>query len=198
VDAIDLSEGMVKRTEQLAEQYGVGDVTHVQQMNAEDMDFRDGAFDLIWGKAVLHHLDIAKAGDGFARCLAPGGSAVFSEPLGHNPLANLYRYVATRVHKIRTPTEHALTYQDLDLLRLRFSRLEQQESVLLSSLLFAWHYVKSLITGAKLSPLWVNDVRTGKLYPGATQLLDSVDALCLSALPPLRRYCNWIVFRCVK
>ncbi len=198
VYAIDLSEGMVRQTEHLAEEYGVGDALFVRQMDAEALDFPDESFDIIWGKAVLHHLDIPKARDELARCLVPGGIAVLSEPLGHNPLANAYRYVATRVHKIRTPTEHALTYQDIDLLRLRFADVECREFVLVSSLLFAWHYFKSVVTGAELSPFWVNSVRTGRLYPRATQVLDRVDAVLLRTFPFLSRCCNWIVFKCTK
>jgi len=198
VYAVDLSEGMVQRTKQLAAEHGVSNVLAVQQMDAEALDFPEGFFDIIWGKAVLHHLDIVKARDAFVSCLAVGGIAVFSEPFGHNPFANVYRYVATHMHKIRTPTEHPLTFQGIGLLRLRFAQVEYREFVFLSSLLFAWHYLKSAIAGTKLSPLWVNDVRAGRLYPRATQVLDQVDAVLLCTLPFLRRYCNWIVLKCTK
>ena len=42
--------------------------------------------DAVWGNAILHHLDLAKAGRELRRVLAPGGVAVFCEPWGGNPL----------------------------------------------------------------------------------------------------------------
>lgn len=51
------------------------------QLNAEEMDFCDGSFDLVVGAAVLHHLfHPEKVLEGCARILKPGGRAIFFEP----------------------------------------------------------------------------------------------------------------------
>lgn len=51
------------------------------QLNAEELDFHDAAFDLVVGAAILHHLfHPEKAVAGAARVLRPGGVAIFIEP----------------------------------------------------------------------------------------------------------------------
>ena len=60
-------------------------------MDAESMKFEDKTFDVVYGSGILHHLNIDKAYRELARVLKPDGVAIFIEPLGHNPLINLYR-----------------------------------------------------------------------------------------------------------
>src|SRR5438270_352918 len=57
-------------------------------MDAEHTTFPDASFDLIVGSGILHHLDLDRTYTEIARLLAPGGRAVFVEPLGHNALIN--------------------------------------------------------------------------------------------------------------
>jgi SAM-dependent methyltransferase len=87
-------------------------------MDAEHTTFPDGSFDLIVGSGILHHLDLSRTYAEIARLLAPGGRAVFVEPLGHNALINLYRRVTPGQ---RTPDEHPLLRADLADARRRFA-----------------------------------------------------------------------------
>lgn len=61
------------------------------EMDAQALEFPDGSFDVVNGSGILHHLDLAPAVAEIRRVLRPDGVAVFVEPLGHNPLINLYR-----------------------------------------------------------------------------------------------------------
>jgi SAM-dependent methyltransferase len=90
-------------------------------MNAEAMEFADDAFDLIYGHGILHHLDLGKCYAELYRTLKPGGSAIFMEPLGHNPVLNWYR---ARTPSLRTPDEHPLLAGDLRLAERVFDRVE--------------------------------------------------------------------------
>ncbi len=92
-------------------------------MNAEQMEFDDNRFDLIYGHGILHHLDLAKSYSEIHRTLKPGGSAVFMEPLGHNPVLNWYR---DRTPNFRTPDEHPLVTEDFALAERFFSRVSLQ------------------------------------------------------------------------
>ncbi len=87
-------------------------------MNGEDMQFPEGAFDLIYGHGILHHLDLEKSFAEISRVLRPGGSAIFMEPLGHNPVLNWYR---DRTPSLRTADEHPLIASDLTLASRFFS-----------------------------------------------------------------------------
>jgi SAM-dependent methyltransferase len=58
-----------------------------------------------------------------ARTLRPGGSALFYEPLGHNPAINLYRRLTP---ELRTEDEHPVHAEDLDRARQWFGRVEER------------------------------------------------------------------------
>lgn len=75
--------------------------------------FEDGAFDLVFGAGIVHHLDVEAFGAEVRRLLAPGGRAVFWEPLGHNAAVNLYRRMTPAA---RTPDERPLRKADLAML----------------------------------------------------------------------------------
>lgn len=99
------------------------------RMSAESMSFPDDSFDLVYGNAILHHLDLRRALPEIARVLRPGGRAVFHEPLGHNLLINLYRRMTPRM---RTPDERPLRMADLDLIGRHFAELRVHYSVLVA------------------------------------------------------------------
>ncbi|HVG18858.1 MAG TPA: methyltransferase domain-containing protein, partial [Blastocatellia bacterium] len=90
-------------------------------MDAEAMDFDDESFDLICGMGILHHLDLHKSLSEIARTLRPGGQAIFIEPLGHNPLINLYRKLTPG---LRTEDEHPLLIKDLESMESYFHKIE--------------------------------------------------------------------------
>lgn len=89
-------------------------------MNAEQLEFSDGTFDLIFGSGIIHHLDVSRAYSELARVLRPGGSAVFVEPLGHNPFINAFR---DKTPEMRTPDEHPLLRSDYRLAEKYFDRV---------------------------------------------------------------------------
>jgi SAM-dependent methyltransferase len=81
-------------------------------MDAEALEFPDGTFDVVCGYGILHHLSLDRAFGEIARALKASGRAVFSEPLGHNPLINWYR---NRTPDQRTVDEHPLLLSDFAL-----------------------------------------------------------------------------------
>ncbi len=99
--------------------------------NAERLPFPDSSFDVVFGTSIIHHLDIGRFVRELHRVLKPGGYAVFREPLGHNPLINLYRW---RTPGARTEDEHPLLRKDLATLNDLFD-IEESHYFGLSSLL---------------------------------------------------------------
>jgi SAM-dependent methyltransferase len=79
----DISPGMLTTLQANARRLGI-DVDAVA-CDAEDLPFEDGAFDLVFGHAVLHHLpDLDRAFSEFRRVLRPGGIVAFAgEPSRH-------------------------------------------------------------------------------------------------------------------
>jgi SAM-dependent methyltransferase len=87
-------------------------------MDAEKMIFEAASFDLVFGRGIIHHLDIERCLAEIARVLRPGGIALFWEPLGHNLLLNVYRRLTPSA---RTPDEHPLLRPDFEVARRHFA-----------------------------------------------------------------------------
>jgi ubiquinone/menaquinone biosynthesis C-methylase UbiE len=98
---------------------------------AEMLPFRDASFDAVFGKQILHHLDLGAAIPEIVRVLRPGGRAVFLEPLIHNPVLQGYRLLTPR---LRSPTEQALSMADLRFIAAHFKGWSHTEFCLLAVL----------------------------------------------------------------
>lgn len=167
VTGIDISETAIEQARAQAHEEQLP--IEFRVMNAERLEFPDGSFDLICGTGVIHHLDLRAAFAELARTMKPEGAAVFVEPLGHNPLINLYR---SRTPALRTRDEHPLLLRDLDLARSFFRRVEPH-----------FFHLASLLGVPFRERPWF-----GRLL-GA---LDATDRT-LFRLPPLRRFAWQVV-----
>ena len=87
-------------------------------MDANNLTFEDNTFDIVFGGAILHHLDIEKTMSHVHRVLKPGGKIIFLEPLNMNPIYRIYRNLNP---KERTPDEHALVASDFKIIKKRFT-----------------------------------------------------------------------------
>jgi len=167
--AVDLSAVAIEHARERATALGLADRIEFAVMNAEALDFEDDSFDAVCGTGVLHHLDLDRACREIARVLRPGGTALFVEPLGHNPLINLYRRCTPDQ---RTPDEHPLLMADMALVGRHFERLDT--------------------TFFSLTPLLTLPLARAR---GSRRLLDRlerVDRVLFQRVPRLRRLA-WIV-----
>lgn len=108
---IDISDVAIAEANAAAHRRGLANTAYVT-MDAEDMTFAPASFDLVFGRGIIHHLDLERCFSNIARVLRPGGKAVFWEPLGHNPVLNRYRDLTPDA---RTPDEHPLLRSDFEL-----------------------------------------------------------------------------------
>ncbi|MBI3515458.1 MAG: class I SAM-dependent methyltransferase [Proteobacteria bacterium] len=121
LEGIDIADGAIAVARQKAAHRGLRNATF-RHMNAEAMSFPRASFDVVFGRGILHHLDLDKALAEIARVLKPDGVALFLEPLGHNPLINWYR---ARTPGLRTPDEHPLLRRDFALARRHFGAVDK-------------------------------------------------------------------------
>jgi len=75
-------------------------------MDAHRTTFDNASFDVIAGRAILHHLEFETAVREVHRLLRPGGTAMFIEPLRDNPAGKLIRALTPRA---RTRDERPLS-----------------------------------------------------------------------------------------
>jgi SAM-dependent methyltransferase len=78
--------------------------------DAHVLPFPSESFDIIVGRAILHHLDFDLAIRELVRVLRPSGKAIFYEPLGDNPGAKLLRVLTP---KARTMDEKPLSRSEI-------------------------------------------------------------------------------------
>ena len=168
VTGIDISPVAIGQARERAQQRGLDGIEFLV-MDAEQMDFQDSVFDVVCGTSILHHLILDRAFSELSRVLKPGGKAIFIEPLGHNPVINLYRKITPTM---RTPDEHPLLMKDLRLADHYFKHDETRYFHLIS------------LVGVLFRRL--------PFFPAALRALDAVDSFLFTCFPPARRFA-WTV-----
>lgn len=105
---VNISESEIENGSRLAINSKLKPTFHL--MDAHKLEFQDNYFDLIFGSAILHHLDFSIAVPELSRVLKPDGLIIFAEPLHINPFSKVIRYLT---QKARTPDEQALRCREL-------------------------------------------------------------------------------------
>lgn len=120
---IDISPISIENCKKLAADAGFADCTEYHVMDAEKLTFPDGSFDLVIVYGVLHHLDFCNAMSEIARVLKPGGQAMATEALAHNPVIRAYR---RRTPSLRThwEVEHILRRENIRTAMRWFGRVK--------------------------------------------------------------------------
>src|SRR5690606_14474846 len=95
-------------------------------MDAHKLEFPDQTFDLVYGLAILHHLNFEQAVREIWRVLKPGGRILFLEPLRLNPVAQIVRLLTP---KARTVDERPLGLDELKIVK-RYFHVEHHYSEL--------------------------------------------------------------------
>lgn len=116
---IDLSVRAVRRARERARSLGLRHC-HFDTMDVESMRFPDNHFDVVFGRGILHHMDLGRSLAEIQRVLRPNGTAVFYEPMGHNPWLSRLQ-IAPRAIPLE---EHPLVVNDFRLARRFFDHVE--------------------------------------------------------------------------
>jgi SAM-dependent methyltransferase len=171
VTGVDIADHAIKLLNQAIENEGLTANARALVMNGEDLQLPANSADLICCTGVLHHLDVEKAAESWARTLAPNGRVTMIEPMAWHPVVFLYRIFTPHM---RTPDEHPLTPKDIKALRRHFGKVKVQGFVLTSVLSVAATYLPN---GQSLTNL-------------SFRLLENVDRFLLKFFPFLV-YCCW-------
>jgi ubiquinone/menaquinone biosynthesis C-methylase UbiE len=109
---LDISDEAIKNCESLS-------LENAQFIcvDGHDLPFDDNSFDCVIVNSLLHHLDLEKSFSEICRVLTKDGLLVFREPLGTNPLFQMYRALTPAA---RTDDERPFTFKDLALMRSLF------------------------------------------------------------------------------
>lgn len=169
VTAIDIAPASAQLTRRRAAAHQLEASVTVRLSAAESLPFVAGSFDLVVGFGLLHHADAGALAPEIRRVLAPGGRAIFREPLGENPLLHLAREAIPYRHKHRSPNEHPLTYRDIAQVGRHFRHTRRREFYLLSMI--------SRAIGGEMS------------FP----VLWALDEFLIENVPLARRWCRYVL-----
>ncbi len=174
VTSVDISDYAIKNAQKKAKENNVLNLRFLE-MDAESLDFEDKSFDMIYGNAILHHLNLEKAFKEIERVLKDGGRAFFYEPLGHNIFINIYRKLTPGM---RTIDEHPLLIRDLRLIQ-KFFKI-------------------SCIKYFHLTTLIAVPFRNTIIYEKILALLHKIDNNLFRYLPITRKYAWYCVIEIEK
>jgi ubiquinone/menaquinone biosynthesis C-methylase UbiE len=167
VTGIDISEYAINEAIKRAQKANLK--INFQVMDAERLKFPDHSFDFVCGTGILHHLKLQEASREIQRVLKPGGRAIFIEPLGHNPLINIFRKLTP---SLRSPDEHPLRIADLKMFSDQFPRYTIKHYYLLA---LCWLPLYKMKSYAKAIDIW-----------------DGIDQKLFNLFPFLKKY-SWQV-----
>jgi SAM-dependent methyltransferase len=95
-----------------------------------DLPLPDGSIDIVFGIAILHHLDLSKASREIARVLRPGGRAIFQEPVRNSRIVRAIRPLIPYRQPDLSPFERPLTDRELQDFARPFASVRQRAFLL--------------------------------------------------------------------
>lgn len=187
VNAIDISPKMINILKKMASLKKYSKKIKPEVMLAEKLKFPKNTFDIVYGRGVLHHVDMGKALEEVYRVLKPGGVATFVEPLEHNPVINVYRKIAKDV---RTPDETPLNYDKIGkITKAKFRSLNHDEFQFTTLLIMLWYFLIDRVNPNK-ERYWDKLINDSKNKASLFRVLNGLDRLIFKVIPYFRRY-SW-------
>lgn len=190
--ATDLSGGMLRVVEKLASLHGV----HVEtkKSSANEIDFPDNSFDIVYAANLLHHVDIEKCLIEVNRVLKKGGKFMSWDPLAHNPAINIYRKQAMDV---RTEDEHPIRWKEIKLFKKHFKEVSYHCSWFFT----LWIFIRFKFI-EKIDPnkerYWKKIINEHQRLEKTYNRLERFDRIFLGIFPFFKAWCWNISFKCVK
>ena len=197
--AFDLVPAVVEVARRACRVSGVEDRVELSVSSVEDISYADEMFDVVVGFGVLHHVSIPLASRQVYRVLKPGGVAVFSEPLGTNPILEWARKHVPYPRKEEHGTDVPLTEEDVSTFAVPFRSREVQPFYFLSMIeqVIGWK-----VPGERMRD---NDTAFLRRHPAVARAyrrtmlsLHRTDAALLRAFPGLGRYYRLAVMTFTK
>lgn len=164
--AVDISEDLIRLAERRMRVSGRAGGAQFIVGSAHDLPFPDGSIDIVFGIAILHHLDLRLVAKEVHRVLKPGGRAIFQEPVRNSRAIRFLRSLIPYRAPDISPFERPLTDAELQ----EFSRP---------------------FSAARVRPFLLPHVPLGLLLPivrRQERRLYALDAALLRALPGLQHF----------
>jgi ubiquinone/menaquinone biosynthesis C-methylase UbiE len=114
VCALDISEALIQVAKQRLAINGIGDGVKLCVASAYEIPLPDESVDVVFGMAILHHLELEPAAREVRRVLRKGGRAIFKEPIRNSKLLGWVRGLIPYRAPDISPFERPLTDAEME------------------------------------------------------------------------------------
>jgi len=175
VYGIDISEESLKIARERASHENVSEKIKFIQMDGEQITFEDNFFDIVFDAGTFSSVDVNKALPEIKRVLKPDGILIGIETFGHNPLANLKRWLNKKSgYRTEWAATHIFKNKDLGVTSQYFKVIETNFFHLFSMFIFPF-----------------------RKLPGGKQIfkfIDRIDSAIFMKIPLIKKMAFKIVF----
>ena len=110
---VDISADLILLARRRMQINGRADGARFVVCSGYELPFADASIDIVFGIAILHHLELMRASQEIARILRPGGRAIFQEPVRNSALIRFLRGLIPYRQPDLSPFERPLTDDEL-------------------------------------------------------------------------------------
>lgn len=118
---VDISPELIELAEKRLEAHNLPDAAEFRVGSAHELPLEDESVDVVFGMAILHHLDLKLASKEVFRVLKKGGRAIFLEPVRNSKFIRFIRNLIPYEQPDLSPFERPLTDAELKEFAAEFS-----------------------------------------------------------------------------
>lgn len=193
VYGLDISDESIKIAEKRSVENNTISQTHFYAQPAEQLNWSDNYFDIVFINVSLHHLEIETALREFKRVLKPKGILVAIEPLAFSKTIQNFRNskLFTRLYPIRqeTPTERILLTDDLKLIQSLYQNTSYVPYRIFSPLITKIKPLFSFLVNRLIRQEIDPEIRKRRI----NRALQKIDEKLLKSLPFLKFLSRYVV-----
>lgn len=113
VIGVDISPHSLELARKRLDAHGYSESTDFRVGSAHELPLEDESVDVVFGMAILHHLDLELSSAEIFRVLKKGGRAIFQEPVRNSKLIKIIRKMIPYETPDLSPYERPLTDEEL-------------------------------------------------------------------------------------
>lgn len=126
VIGVDISPELIELGEKRLALHGFAENAEFRVGSAHELPLEDESVDVVFGMAILHHLDLKLASEEVFRVLKKGGRAIFLEPVRNSKVIKFVRNLIPYQQPDVSPFERPLTDAELEKFAERFSAYQSR------------------------------------------------------------------------
>lgn len=126
VVGVDISPELIELAEKRLRQHGLTENSEFRIGSAHKLPFPDESVDVVFGMAILHHLDLKTSSAEVFRILKKGGRAIFMEPVRNSRFIKFIRNLIPYEQPDISPFERPLTDAELENYAVDFSQYKSR------------------------------------------------------------------------